>query len=75
MLLVNPIKDKNKLAWEANTTLEELIAMMVEIDLKKYIGNLLRLQGNLKSVCKKLKNNKNLYRDQKTIKTVMIDSL
>jgi GDPmannose 4,6-dehydratase len=35
VLLGNPAKAKAKLGWEPKTTLEELIAMMVEADLKR----------------------------------------
>ncbi len=35
MLIGNPAKAKEKLGWEAKTTLEELCAMMVEADLRR----------------------------------------
>lgn len=35
MLLGNPKKARNKLGWEAKTSLEELIKMMVDADLKR----------------------------------------
>jgi GDPmannose 4,6-dehydratase len=40
VLLGNPAKAKEKLNWEAQTTLEELITMMVDADLKRVEGEL-----------------------------------
>jgi GDPmannose 4,6-dehydratase len=35
LLIGNPAKAKEKLGWEARTTLEELCRMMVEADLRR----------------------------------------
>lgn len=35
VLLANPTKAREKLGWSATTTLEELVAMMVDADVRR----------------------------------------